>query len=232
MKQSLIFGVEQETFYGCLTVLGGMCIHFCLGIVAIWGNIVIYETSKLRETNENLTTSLALFVFPMTLAMASIGMQLANKIKRAISPQRQIFLGGSIFCGSLFLAGQATYFFQFFMLYAISMGLGYGLIYFLPIECAWSFFPEKQSTVGGAIMCFYSFGAVFFAMYTAYLVNPMNEPATIVIQNGATTEHYFAPDSIEVQNLTTMFNDMAVIVLCLLTMSFLLIRKNDNTRRL
>lgn len=84
--QPLIFGVPEDTFHGSLTILAGMMIHFCLGIVAIWGNIVIYVASKLRETNEDLTIKFALFVFPMTLAMGSIGMQLANKLASLTTP--------------------------------------------------------------------------------------------------------------------------------------------------
>jgi MFS family permease len=103
----------------------------------------------------------------MTLAMGSVGMQIASQLSHLLSPQRQIFIGGSIFCGSMFLAQYATTFIEFFFVYAILMGLGFGLLYFLPVQCAWTFFPDHTSTVGGIILCFYSIGAVLFATYTA-----------------------------------------------------------------
>jgi hypothetical protein len=55
-------------------------IHLGLGIVSTWGNIIIYVTSKLRATNEDLTVKFSLFIFPMTLAAGAVGMQLANKL--------------------------------------------------------------------------------------------------------------------------------------------------------
>ena len=75
------------------------------------------------------------------------------------------------------------------------MGLGYGLVYFLPVECAWSYFPEKQSLVSGIILCCYSVGAVSFATASAYIVNPENESASVEIQTGATTETVYPVDS-------------------------------------
>jgi hypothetical protein len=61
------------------------------------------------------------------------------------------------------------------------MGLGYGLIYFLAVECAWSYFPEKKSLVSGIVLCCYSMGAVSAATYSAKIVNPENEVASVII---------------------------------------------------
>jgi hypothetical protein len=73
-------GMTENNFHGTLTIIAGIMIHLGLGIVATWGNIVIYVTSKLRATNEDLTVKFSLFIFPMTLASGAIGMQLANKL--------------------------------------------------------------------------------------------------------------------------------------------------------
>jgi hypothetical protein len=173
------FGISEKTLHGGLTVAAGMMIHFCLGIVAMWGNIVIYITSKLRYDSPNLTIKFALFVFPMTLAMGSLGMQLANRIKTRVSPRRLLLIGGSIFVSSLYLAQFSVTFLEFFFFYSLCLGFGYGLIYFLPVECAWSYFPEKQSTISGVILCFYSLGAISFATYSVSIVNPDNEAASI-----------------------------------------------------
>jgi hypothetical protein len=135
------FGLNEQTYHGYCTVVAGMLIHLCLGIVAIWGNIVIYITSKLRENSENLTIKFDLFIFPLTLAMGSLGMQLANKLQTRITPRKQLVLGGIIYVGSIYLAHFAVTFLEFMFFYAILLGLGYGLLYFLPVECAWSYFP-------------------------------------------------------------------------------------------
>jgi hypothetical protein len=141
MMKATPFGLNEQTYHGYCTVVAGMLIHLCLGIVAIWGNIVIYITGKLRENSENLTIKFDLFIFPLTLAMGSLGMQLAFKLQTRITPRKQLVLGGIIYVGSIYLAHFAVTFLEFMFFYAILLGLGYGLLYFLPVECAWSYFP-------------------------------------------------------------------------------------------
>jgi OFA family oxalate/formate antiporter-like MFS transporter len=72
--------MPENTLHGILTIIAGIMIHLGLGIVSTWGNIIIYVTSKLRATNEDLTVKFSLFIFPMTLAAGAVGMQLANKL--------------------------------------------------------------------------------------------------------------------------------------------------------
>ena len=47
---------SSDTWWGIGTVIAGMLIQGALGIVSIWGNIVIYVTSKLRAEDPNLST--------------------------------------------------------------------------------------------------------------------------------------------------------------------------------
>ena len=68
--------------------MAGMLVQFCLGFVAIWGNIVIYVASKLRGGSPGLSIKFALIVFPMTLAMGSVGMQIAAQVSRKIDPKK------------------------------------------------------------------------------------------------------------------------------------------------
>jgi len=79
-------GIKENNFNGTLALIAGIMIHIGLGLVATWGNIVIYVTSKLRASNEDLTVKFALFIFPMTLASGALGMQLSNKLITQISP--------------------------------------------------------------------------------------------------------------------------------------------------
>jgi hypothetical protein len=43
---------ERDTWKGVATVVAGMLIQAGLGIVSIWGNIVVYVASKLREADK------------------------------------------------------------------------------------------------------------------------------------------------------------------------------------
>lgn len=49
-----------------------------LGIVPTWGNIVVYVTSYFRIFDPQLGLSDTFVVFPMTLAMAALAMQLGT----------------------------------------------------------------------------------------------------------------------------------------------------------
>ena len=90
-------------------------------------------------------------------------------------------IGGVIFCGSIYLAQFPNNFYVFFVVYAVFVGMGYGLTYFLAVESAWSYFPEKKSLVSGIVLSCYSLGAVSAATYSAFIVNPSNESASIEI---------------------------------------------------
>ena len=83
-----IYGFKRNTIQGVMTIMAGMLIQFCLGFVSIWGNIVIYVASKLRGGSPGLSIKFALVVFPMTLAMGSVGMQIAAQISRKIHPKK------------------------------------------------------------------------------------------------------------------------------------------------
>jgi len=80
-----------------------MMIQAALGVVSIWGNIVIYETSKLRADDTGLSLQFALIVFPTTLAVGSVAMQFGSYLMDVISPRQQLVLGGTIYATSVFL---------------------------------------------------------------------------------------------------------------------------------
>lgn len=46
---------EKNTWYGIGTIFSGMMIQASLGIASIWGNIVVYVTSKLRGHDPELS---------------------------------------------------------------------------------------------------------------------------------------------------------------------------------
>ena len=78
---------DKDTWNGLGAVFAGMLIQGALGIVAIWGNIVIYVTSKLRADDPNLSTQLALIVFPTQLAVGSLSMQLGTLLMDYVTPR-------------------------------------------------------------------------------------------------------------------------------------------------
>jgi hypothetical protein len=67
--------------------MAGMLVQGALGIDSIWGNIVIYVTSKLRAEDPNLSTQFALIIFPMTFIVGSVGMQMGSWLMDRIHPR-------------------------------------------------------------------------------------------------------------------------------------------------
>ena len=81
-----------------------MMIQAAIGIASIWGNIVIYVTSRLRGHDPNLSLQFTIIVFPFTLAVASVAMQVGNKLLDYLSPRLQVCLGGIIYVYAVFCA--------------------------------------------------------------------------------------------------------------------------------
>ena len=79
--------------------------------------------------------------------------------------------------------------------YSFVLGLGFGLVYMLPIRNAWLFFPEKKGTVSGIILCAKSLGAVCWSELAAFLANPKGLKPTLNVVNGLDHEKIYAPGS-------------------------------------
>ena len=49
-----------------------------------------------------------------------------------------------------------------------------GPTYYIPIMCAWEWFPNRKASVTGFILCGYGFGGFIFGLLTANIANPDN----------------------------------------------------------
>lgn len=110
-------------------------------------------------------------------------------------------IGGGIFAGSILAASFMSGFYPFLFFYAFTTGIGYGIIYMLPLKGAWSFFPGKKGTIGGLILASHSFGAIGWTFFTANKINPVNEAPNLLLTVGNSLEKLYAPSSGPVQNV-------------------------------
>jgi hypothetical protein len=46
------------------------------------------------------------------------------------------------------------------------------MCYFVPLVCAWEYFPHKKGLMTGIIIGAYGFGSFFFSLLSTKLVNP------------------------------------------------------------
>ena len=117
----------------------------------------------------------------MTLAMAALSMQLGSVLLDYLHPKVHLLIGGSVFVLSILASSFAKDFYVFLVFYAVLTGLGYGIIYMLPLKNAWAFFPNKKGTIGGLILASHSFGAIGWSFFTATSINPNNETPSLHI---------------------------------------------------
>lgn len=118
-----------------------------------------------------------------------------------------------------------TSFYLFLIFYAVLTGIGYGIIYMLPLKSAWSFFPERKGTVGGLILASHSFGAIGWSFFTAKVINPNNETPNLYINVGNTQDLLYSPDSDPVKNVSYMLRTVFAIELTLFVFAVILMNK-------
>lgn len=183
-----------------------------LGLVPTWGNIVMYVTSYLRIFDPSITMSSTFLVFPMTLSIGALSMQLGSVMLDYVHPKLHLFAGGFIYCTAIALSAYMHDFYLFLFFYAILAGVGYGIIYMLPLKNAWLYFPNKKGMVGGIILASHSFAAIGWSFFTSSLINPDNEIPSLYINKGNSLEIMFAPDSAPAQNVKYMLNIVSYIM--------------------
>ena len=126
-------------------------------------------------------------------------MQIGNVLMDYLNPRLQVLLGGLIWICAVYLAQFPVSFPVFLCVYSLLGGLGFGICYFVPILCAWSYFPTKRNLVAGSILCCFSLNAIVCSTVTTNMVNPMNEEPDITIQLGKNTESFYSIDSYQVR---------------------------------
>ena len=126
-------------------------------------------------------------------------------------PKVHLFIGGSIFVGSIMISAYMVNFYLFLLFYSLFAGIGYGIMYMLPLKNAWQFFPDNKGMVGGIILASHSFGAIGWSFFTANLINPNNEMPNLYLNVGNSLEVLFAPDSKPAHNVKYMFNIVSYI---------------------
>jgi len=75
----------------------------------------------------------------------------------------------------------------FLLAYSLIGGIGFGIVYFVPVLCAWSYFPTKRNLVAGFIFMCFSLSAILTSSLTISIVNPDNDKPDVQVQIGKNT---------------------------------------------
>jgi MFS family permease len=157
--------------------------------------------------------------------MGALAMQLGSVLLDYLHPRLHLALGGTLFVFSILASSFMTNFYFFLLFYAVLTGIGYGIVYMLPLKSAWSFFPGKKGTIGGLILASHSFGAIGWSFFTATYINPNNEAPSLYINVGSTMEVLFSEQSGPVKNVKGMLQTVFFVELCIFICAVILMNK-------
>lgn len=164
-------------------------------------------------------------VFPITITMGAIFMQLGSVMIEKIHPRIQMAIGGIAIVIPLFVCSYTQSYGLFIFMYAVVIGFGFGVLYMVALRNAWQFFPSKKGMLSGIIMSSYSVGAILWVLITKQIANPNNLKPDVNQIVGDKVEHYFGADSIVVANVPLMLQTLGYCYLVMIALAVLLINK-------
>ena len=92
-----------------------------------------------------------------------------------MNPKIILAIGSLIMLTGMLTASFCEKWSTFVVFYGIMYPIGIGTVYYVPIVCAWEWFPDNKGLVSGIIVGGYGFGAFIFGFITTAIVNPDNE---------------------------------------------------------
>lgn len=158
-------------------------------------------TSYFRIYDESITLQNTFMVFPLTLCLGATAMQLGSVMLDYLNPKVHLAIGGLIYVGAIAISSYITNFYIFVLFYSILAGIGYGIIYILPLKNAWLFFPNNKGMVGGIILASHSFAAIGWTFLTTSIINPDNDMPNLYINVGNSLEVLYDKDSDAANNV-------------------------------
>lgn len=144
-----------------------------------------------------------------------------------LHPKVHLAIGGSVFVGSIMVSRYMENFYFFLLFYSIFAGVGYGIIYILPLKNAWLFFPDRKGMVGGIILSSHSFAAIGWTFLTVHLINPNNEIPNLYINVGNSLEVLFSVDSTPPHNVPYCLETISYITFTLLVFAVIFMYKKQ-----
>lgn len=159
----------------CRAIIGGVLIHFALGVVYTWGNMVTYVASYMRNADGMSQYSDVGFVLSIIISGQAIGMVSGGIIEPAIGPRSTVYFGGSILTLGVFLSSYLLHsYIGFILSYGLMFGLGMGICYTAPLSCALRWIPERRGLASGIITTGLGASSFVFTLAQTNFINPEN----------------------------------------------------------
>jgi MFS family permease len=135
-------------------------------VLNIWSTLSPYFTAKFRNEDPTLLLIYTLYAYPIAIGSMTVSMQLGALLFGKIDMRLQLFIGTVIYCSALFLSQFMETYTSFLFVFAVMGGFGFGIIFFLPIGCVWSYFPLHKPYVAGAVLSWCALSSCYYYYMT------------------------------------------------------------------
>lgn len=186
---------------------GGILLHFVIGTMYNWGNIITYVTSYLRAYDPSISYKDTVKIYPVALAVHGVTLLFSGWVSKRVGYRNCCLLGSFIFVSATFLASASTTLAELMLTQGVMFGLGMGLTYTVPIASAVQQLPQHQGVVSGLVVAGFGCGPFIFGALSSRFANPNNDH---VDQDGPYAS-YYPPGSEVVANLPIMYRNLALI---------------------
>ena len=115
---------------------------------------------------------------------------------------------------------------SFLLCYSILAGFGIGLVWFLPIACGWSYFPQIRPLVAGSMFSWVAIGSIGWTALTIDTVNPDHEAPYLHYETAQGQMSYFDSDSAQVESLSELLTKFSLYSFCIMVCGLPFIRYN------
>ena len=208
---------------GWRTVCGGILLHFVIGTMYNWGNIITYVTSYLRAYDPSISYKDTVKIYPVALAVHGVTLLFSGWVSKRVGYRNCCFLGSFIFVSATYLASVSTTFSELMLTQGIMFGLGMGLTYTVPISSGVQLLPQHQGVVSGLVVAGFGCGPFIFGALSSRFANPSNDH---VDQDGQFAS-YYPPNSEVVANVPNMYRNLALIYTVVMFVGSMMVSEPD-----
>jgi len=196
VKTRAILVISASFLYQCM-----------LGAFYIWGTISVYVASFYRQFDKDITSRELGTFMPIRAVMLMFLLPIGSMLEKTYGPRKIIGIGAICMTVSVFILGFIKSPFWFVAIFSFGFGVP-TIAFYVPMMCAWRYFPEKRGLITGLSVCGFSLGSLIFSYLSRILVNP-NDEAPKEFQSGAIKDHYFEENVYK--NVPRLFITLSII---------------------
>lgn len=192
---------------GFLVALAAFLYQAMLGVLYIWGTISIYVSSYFRQYKPDITTQELGTFMPIRAVLLMILMPFGTYMEKSCGPRLVVVIGALGMTAFVFALAYVKSPIAFVIVFSLAFGLP-TIGFYVPMMCAWKYFPGKRNVLTGISVCGFSLGPLVFSYICHMIVNPDDIPPK-EYSYGAIKQYYFEAEVYN--NVPKLFIILAII---------------------